>query len=175
MITLAQLTRELTHSEELVATFAILFMAVVGVWFAARRFLTTPVTPDPWSPEIAEELERPDCGPICHRCLAPHEFNAHFCPNCGAPVNACTNLMPLLYIYSIGDALRAGTNENCRKSPMSLLGFIALGGAAGFLLPVGPLFSLVYWAKLFSSSRGASGDIPPPLSDSGLNEEASVR
>jgi hypothetical protein len=138
---LAQLNNGLTPGETLLGVAGIVFVLVAAIWSGIRWLKKTPLSPDPWDAEIAAEVASPDCTPLCHRCLEPHDLSRNLCPNCGAPVGQYINVMPYLYIFSIGHVFRIGTTERIKKSPLVVLGFL--------LVAVGQysVFAPIYWVK----------------------------
>jgi hypothetical protein len=97
-------------------------------------------TPDPWGPELDEAVEKPESVPLCHHCLAPQEHQGWFCPECGAAVGQFSNYLPNVYIFSIGEGLRAGICERPRLGPLLVIGYLLVG--FGYFVPLGPLFVL---------------------------------
>ena len=165
-----------SDSERLIAYLAMAGLGACGLYFLIRWFRTSPVQPDPWDGDTAKELEDEECTPLCHHCLAPHEPAADFCAQCGAAVGEFTNLYPLPYVFSIGHALRIGTGERFRRSPLTIVGFFVFSFAA-----CGPL-ALVYWYRLMqnlhqppgppaSAAESAAGpdgpSVQPPVSNPG--------
>jgi len=143
----------MTESERLVGLCGILALCLVGLWVVFRRLASGPPPAEPWDREVAEALDRDDCTPLCHHCLTPHPPAAYFCPECGAAVGACTNLLPYPYLFSIGHALRVGTSETFRRSPLTVSGFVLFA-----LAEYGP-FVPIYWIKLV---RNIVRPIEPP-------------
>src|SRR5688500_13857475 len=92
--------------------FVTLVLARVWQWFRGGAR-----TPDPWSDGINAELETSDAPPLCHRCLTPHSAVTHFCPECGASVGDCNNLMPFERLFSEGEVFRNGTSLRLPKRP----------------------------------------------------------
>jgi hypothetical protein len=145
-------------------TVAIMGAAVITgyfVWRLARYWVTLPVTPDPWSQEIAEALESPDATPVCPHCQCPHGANRWFCPECGRAVGDYNNLNPYLYAFSLGEVLRAGTSGRVRKSWLTVGGFVLLS-----LLEY-IVFAPIYWFFLFRNLAQTNDDAPteeaPPV------------
>src|SRR6478609_6375269 len=107
-------TSPVTQPEFIIGMLGIVGMVAVGGWFFVRRFLNSPKPAEPWGIEVTEALESGEATPLCHRCLSPHDELVNFCPVCGATVGQYTNLLPYLYIFSIGDLLRVGTRTPFR-------------------------------------------------------------
>jgi hypothetical protein len=139
-------------------------------WRVVQWLITQPRTPDPWDRQVAETIEEDDCPRVCYHCLSEHDAAAHFCPHCGVSVGVCTNLMPPLYLSSIGDVFRAGTEGTYRRSPFLTAGYFFAAFVAYAL--VAPLFFLVpvYWFKLlrsrFGPQNGNPAGSPPPVASS---------
>ncbi|HWI57124.1 MAG TPA: hypothetical protein VNZ22_07850 [Bacillota bacterium] len=97
-------------------------------------------TPDPWGVAIEQALARPDAVPLCHRCLAPQEHNGWFCPECGSIVGHYGNYLPSIYIYSIGEAARAGVEQPNRWTPLLVTGYALI--ALGYFSVLAPFYCL---------------------------------
>ena len=143
-----------------VGLLAIAVLLCFGLWMLIRWLFSGPPQPDPWSEEVAAEIAKDDAVPLCHRCLAPHDSQVDFCPDCGAAVGPYTNLLPYPYLFSIGHTLRIGTSGDFRRSPLTIVGFFCLGIAEY------ALFAPFYWFMLLKglSTRGQSeppSDLPP--------------
>ena len=143
MVILAQLHNGLTPGETLVGVVGIAFVLVATIWSGIRWLKKIPLSPDPWDAEIAAEIDSPNCTPLCNHCLEPHEPSRNFCPNCGAAVGQYINVMPYLYVFSIGHVLRIGTTERFKRSPVVVLGFLLM--SLGYY----SLFAPIYWIKFF--------------------------
>lgn len=141
----------LTSAEGLVALAGI---AVVIILVAAKvfhRWWSVKPKPDPWGAEVDAALENPEVLPVCFHCSAPHTETAWFCPECGAAVGEYNNWNPYLYIFSLGEVLRAGTFGKCQRSWFVMLGYLILS------LAEYTIFAPVYWLLLFrNSSRSLS-------------------
>ncbi len=111
-------------SEEVVALWAIGAIGGVFLWRALRWFVSGVRTPNPWGPEIDEQIEREDAVPVCTRCLEPYPPEAHFCPDCGAPVDPLVNYSPYLYIFSVGHLFRIGSFGAYRLNGLTVFGFV---------------------------------------------------
>ena len=118
---------ETSKPEILIGLLAITALCCYGLWAFLRWFLGGPSAPDPWDAEVSAQLAEGNCTPLCHHCLAAHEPSANFCPERGAAVGDCTNLLPFPYLFSIGHALRIGTDERFKRSPLTVGGFFFLG------------------------------------------------
>jgi hypothetical protein len=138
----------MSRSELTVVLLGIGVIVGFTIWSFFRSRRHDPPTPDPWDGQVSAALDQEDCPQVCHSCLNQHDASVHFCPYCGAPVGACTNLMPPLYLYSIGDVFRAGIEGNYRHSAFLTGGFFFASFVAYVL--VAPLFFLapIYWFRL---------------------------
>jgi hypothetical protein len=142
-----------------------LVVAVFGTYRFIRWIFSGPVGPDPWDETVTAEIGRDDATPLCCHCLAPHDSETGFCRECGAPVGAYTNWLPFPYLFSTGYLLRAGTNGNFLRSPLTITGFFLLGFAEYALL------APVYWAVFLNTllrrhrSDPSSAIRPPPPGD----------
>ena len=128
----------MTVSESKVVFVAVAIVVGVSLWRWLKTCMGQPVTPDPWGLEVAEALEHPDATPICPHCQCPHEVNRWFCPECGRAAGECTNLMPPLYVFSVGSMLRDGIRNGAHLGPFRTAGSIAVAAAA--YLVVTPYF-----------------------------------
>lgn len=83
---------------------------------------------NPWPTELDQQVRAEDAVPVCHRCFTPleHADQQWFCPECGAASGPYNNLMPFVYIFSIGEVLRSGTARHARYSPLRLAGYMAM-------------------------------------------------
>ena len=145
---------------KVVVVLAIAILLCVGLWRLIRWLFSGHPPPDPWSEEVAAEIAKDDAVPLCHRCLAPHDSQVDFCPECGAPVGSYTNWLPYPCLFSIGHTLRIGSSGDFRRSPLTIAGFFCLG------IVEYALFVPIYWFMLLKglSVRGRSeppSDLPP--------------
>jgi hypothetical protein len=166
MILLGQLKFVTDTPDRHIGMLAITGLAAYGILVFVRWMLQGPKTPDPWGDEVAAEIEGENAQPLCPHCLARHGELEHFCPDCGAPVGACTSLMPPLYLFSIGHILRMGTAGTFKRSPFLVAGyFFASFTGFAFLTPFG-LLTPVYWFMLLKNitrlrSSNQPGAEPP--------------
>ena len=130
---------------------ALIAIAVVGclLWFAIRQLIrwveAAPLKPDPWGPEVEEEINRPDAMPICHKCFMPHCNETWFCEKCGSAVGTYNNWMPYVYVFSQGEVLRNGVNEHLRMNAFTIVGYLFVS------LYSYVVFAPVYWFFLFKN------------------------
>lgn len=164
---IGQISSNLSESERLVVILGVVGLAACAAWKWIGNLLKTQPTPDPWDDQTLL-LDNADALPICHYCLKEHDALVNFCPHCGAAVGTYTNLMPPLYLYSIGDVFRAGTEGTYRRSRFLNGGFFFASFVAYAL--VTPLFFLVpiYWFKLLknASAQNSGGIDPEPPANS---------
>lgn len=152
----------LTDSELTVGILGIIILLLALIRVGARWLSRKPIHPDPWSEQIGREVAAEEAIPLCHRCFTPHHPLAHFCPDCGAPVGACTNLLPFPYLFSIGHTLRIGTSGSFKATPMTIIGYFLI------TLLQYAVFAPVYWILLLRAlHRRSSVDPPPSLSSPG--------
>jgi len=160
-------TGGMTNSELLVGFLGISVLCGYGLWAFTRWFLSAPCQPDPWGKEISAELAEDNCTPLCPHCLSPHQRSAQFCPQCGAAVGAYTNWLPFPRLFSVGQTLRIGTNENFKHSPLVVAGFFVFS-----LSEYGP-FAPVYWFKLIGNLRKPACSTPSEHLESPLDNNFS--
>ena len=69
------------------------------------------------------------------------------------------NYMPFIYIFSLGEVLRAGVTERIRRGKLMTIGFIL------FSLGMCAIAAPIYWFFLFKNLRRNSDQVPevPPL------------
>jgi hypothetical protein len=135
----------LTPAERTVGILGLFALAGLGGWALIRWVTKGTVRPDPWDDQVARDLAEDDCTPLCHHCLNPHELSANFCPRCGAAVGTYTNWLPYPYLFSIGHALRIGTDEKFKRSPLTIGGFFF------FSLVEYSVFAPLYWIRFVSN------------------------
>ena len=166
MTSFGQIGSGASDPEKLVAVLAIFGLLSVAVWKWAKRLIQSRPPPDPWDETIAAEVANDEAVPLCHRCLAPHGSSADFCPGCGTPVGQYTNWLPYPQLFSVGHVLRAGTNGDFKRTPLTILGFML------FSLVEYTLFVPIYWIVFL---RKIFGPQPPsnPLANSAAPPESS--
>jgi len=143
----------LSQSEAAIALIGITVLNCAGIWLLIRWIATSPTSPNPWDEQVAAELALEDCSQICHRCLTPLDSSIHLCSHCGAMVGTHTGLVPPLYLYSIGDVFRAGTEGTYRRSSFLIVGYAFAAFIYLFWVPfpISVLVLFVYWNKLFKN------------------------
>lgn len=162
MILISMMDQALSKGDQTIALLGLIVLALGAVWMFVRWLFGGPVQPDPWSEDVARELASDEAVPLCHRCFTPHHPLEHFCPNCGAPVGECTNLLPFPYLFSIGHMLRIGTSGEYKRSPLTIAGFLLVGIVEYSLFA--PLYWVMFLLRLFrgNSTPKPAGQAPPP-------------
>lgn len=160
-MTTAWLAVVMEDRTKVVGLLACMGLAGYGVVRLIRWVQSGPVGPDPWSAEVAAEVEAENAVPLCQHCLAPHADGVDFCPVCGGPVGVYTNMMPYTYLFAVGYTLRLGTSGRFKRSPLMILGFMLL--SMGVSLVLAPF----YWGRLFIG-LGKENEMPPEAT--GLEE-----
>ncbi len=103
--------------------------------------------PDPWSGEVDAAVRAPDAVPVCHRCITPCDLPVWFCPSCGAAFGPYNNIMPFVYIFSMGEVVRSGVGPDARFTRFRTVGYAVLG-----LAQYG-VFAPLYYLRLFLNYR----------------------
>ena len=161
MILLGQLNFVTDPPDRRIGMLAIAGLAAYGIWVFVRWMLQGPKTPDPWDDGVAAEIENENATPLCPHCLARHGELDHFCPDCGGPVGAYTNLMPFPYLFSVGHLLRIGTDGTFKRSRFLIVGFFLFAIAEyAVLAPVYWFMLLKNITRLRSSNRS---EVEPPV------------
>ncbi len=143
-------------SEKTVALLGILGICSVVVYRFVVWIMEAPRTIDPWGKEMDEAFNDRAAVPVCHHCLTPQEHNGWFCPECGATVGPYCNYMPYVYVFSQGEALRAGVTERIRRSWVIRVGYVLV--SLGMFPPAAP----IYWFFLFKNLRRNQALPPEP-------------
>jgi hypothetical protein len=99
--------------------------------------------PNPWPDEIQEAVHQEGAIRICHRCLTPQEHLGWFCPECGTATGPYNNYMPLVYIWSKGEVLRAGVNSEIKFHRWVIPTYFLVGVTEYFI------FAPIYWFRLW--------------------------
>ena len=148
-----------TSPEETIGALAILGLIGAAIYAFCQWLLACPRTPDPWRAEVEQAVEREEAVPVCPHCLAPQEHNGWFCPECGCTSGQYSNYLPGVYIFSIGDAVRAGVEQRSRWTPLLVTGYV-LSSLAYFsvLAPVYCLFLFINRARISNLQRPAQAD-----------------
>jgi hypothetical protein len=114
--------------------FVVLLAVLCRLWV---WFRDTNLPPEPWGPEVEKALQSSESVPVCPHCLAPQVHEVWFCPDCGSTVGPYNNYSPYLYIFSLGEALRAALSGTQHHRPLVRVGaFLVLLSFAPVVLPV---------------------------------------
>jgi hypothetical protein len=155
MILFAETSFRVEDSTRLIGFYGIALVALGGVWLFVQWLMRSPKIPDPWSSEVAEEMECESARPLCAHCLSSYGKLQHFCSECGAPVGDYNNLMPYVNLFSIGHVLRIGTSGTFKRSPFLIACFFA------FSIVEYTLFAPVYWYRLIKNIARVPRSLPP--------------
>jgi len=134
-------------NEHTLAVLAILGLFLLAMYRLVYWIMESPRTADPWGEETEEALAQNEAVPVCHHCFTPQEHSGWFCPECGATAGPYCNYMPYIYIFSIGEVLRAGVTDRIRRNPLITLGFVL------FSLGMFAVAAPIYWFFLFKNLR----------------------
>ena len=127
-----------------------------------KAFWTAPVLPDPWPREVEDAVRSPEALPVCHRCLTPQDSPTWFCPECGTAVGPYNNIMPYLYIFSLGEVFRSGVEREARFTRLTVPGYILLAlTEMPFLAPLYCLRLFLNWRKV-AKARSDDTERPSP-------------
>jgi hypothetical protein len=103
--------------------------------------------PNPWPDELDIAVRAPDAIPVCHHCTTPCDVPVWFCPSCGAAVGPYNNVMPYIYIFSIGEALRSGVGPEAHFTPFRVVAYIVVGFSEYVI------FAPIYYICLYMNHR----------------------
>ena len=106
----------------------------------------TPVN-YPWPEELNDEVRQADSPRICHRCFAPQEHPGWFCSKCGTATGPYNNCLPYIYIFSIGEVVRAGVGSRLKWSFFNTILLIL------FSLVEYMVFAPIYWYRMYRNWR----------------------
>jgi hypothetical protein len=107
--------------------------------------------PNPWPDEIEAAVRAPDAIPVCHCCATPCELPVWFCPDCGAAIGPYNNVMPYIYLFSVGEALRSGVGPEAHFTPFRTVAYVVIG-----LAEYG-VFAPLYFIRLYRNYRRLKG------------------
>jgi len=145
--------------EETVGALAVLGLIGAAIYGFCRWLMACPRTPDPWGADIEQAVEREEAVPVCPHCLTPQEHNGWFCPECGSTTGQYSNYLPFVYLFSVGDALRAGVQQPNRWSPLLVAGFVLVAFAwFSVLAPIYCLFLFIERARITHRQQAAQAD-----------------
>lgn len=126
--------------EHTIAWLGVLIIFLGAIYVFWRWILACPCTPDPWGVEVGRSVEQEEAIAVCPRCLAPQEHKGWFCPECGCPSSQYANYLPGIYIFSIGDVVRAGLEQPKPWSILITAGYVFL--AFSFFSVLAPVYCL---------------------------------
>jgi hypothetical protein len=130
---------------------------VTAAGYGAFRWLTsvTNLSPDPWGAEVEQIIQNPQASPLCHRCLTPQDCDGWFCPVCGTAVGQYNNYMPFVYVFSLGEVLRAGVTDHIKPSFLTICGYLLYSFIIYFI------FAPIYWYFLFRNLKRHGPEVDP--------------
>jgi len=141
------------------AVLSVILLLVFGiVRLLAGWIQSAPVTPDPWGQEAEVALAQAETLQVCHRCSAPQEPGAWFCPHCGSAVGPYNNWMPYVYVFSEGEVFRNGVMDRLRAGPLIVIGYILLSFDYLILAPIYLVLVLRNLARQRSDSAPGAAD-----------------
>ncbi len=145
--------------EETIGALAILGLIGAAIYAFCQWLLACPRTPDPWGDDVEHAVEGEEAIPVCPHCLAPQEHNGWFCPECGSTSGQYSNYLPTVYIFSIGDGVRAGVQQRSRWTPFLVTGYVLIAFAYfSVLAPLYCLFLFINRARISSLQQVAQAD-----------------
>lgn len=147
MTSFGQISSGTNESDRLVVLLAIAILLGLAIWRCVKWMLAAKPGPDPWDETTAAELKRDEAVPLCHHCLSPHDASTEFCHECGTPVGQYTNWLPFPQLLSIGHVLRTGTSGDFKRTPLTILGFMAFSCVQYALFA--PIYWIVFLRRLF--------------------------
>lgn len=102
----------------------------------------------PWPEELNEEVQQSDSHAVCPHCFTPQEQYGWFCPECGTAVGPYNNIMPYIYIFSVGEGARAGVGNKLKWSPFNTC-LLVIFGFMEYLI-----FAPFYWFRIYRNWKG---------------------
>jgi hypothetical protein len=136
----------LSTPEQTIAMLAIFGLIGAALYGLCQWVVACPRKPDPWEADLEPAGEGAEALPLCPRCLAPQAHPGWFCPECGsAAASQYGNYLPAVYIFSMGDGLRAAVERPGRWTPLVATG-CALVGFLPFS-PLAPIYGLFLFAQ----------------------------
>lgn len=103
--------------------------------------------PDPWPADVDAAVRASDAIPVCHHCATPYELPVWFCPVCGTAVGPYNNVLPYIYIFSIGEGLRSGVGPHAHFTRFRTMAYISIG------LTEYLVFAPLYFFRLYRNHR----------------------
>ena len=113
----------------------------IRAWWRSRDIA------NPWPDEQDVAIHLPDAIPVCHRCITPCDLPVWFCPTCGAAIGPYNNIMPYIYIFSIGEALRSGVGPEAHFTPFRTFAYVSIG------LAEYSIFAPLYFIRLYRNYK----------------------
>ena len=144
----------MSRSEQTVFLLASLAIGTFLVYRFYLWLLAPPRMRDPWDDGVAKTLLDDSIAPVCPHCSAPQEGQGWFCPDCGAPTGLYANVLPGVYIYTVGHCARLGLRHPNRWNPLIGLGYVLV--AFGWFSILG----IFYIAFLFANREREKPVIP---------------
>ena len=132
--------------EQTVGLVGIIGLCCAAVYAFFKWLLASPRTPDPWGPEGEEAVQKVEAVAVCPHCLTLQAHNGWFCPECGSVSGQYGNYLPSVYIFSIGEAARAGVEHPNRWRPLLVTGYVLI--AFGFFSVLAPAYCLFLFVNL---------------------------
>lgn len=146
--------------EQTLGLLVVLGLIGATVYAFCQWLMTCPRTPDPWGEEVEQVIEGEEAVPVCLHCLAPQEHNGWFCPECGSTTGQYSNWLPAVYIFSIGDAVRAGVQRRRHWTPFLVTGYVLI--AFAWFSVLAPVYCLLlFFNRARMSKLRAQGNESP--------------
>jgi len=139
--------------EQTIGVIGIIGLGCAAVYAFFKWLSAGPRTPDPWGPEVEEAVQKEEAVAVCPHCLTLQAHNGWFCPGCGSVSGQYGNYLPSVYIFSIGEAARAGVEHPNRWRPFVTAGYVLI--ALGFFSVLAPAYCLFLFINL-SRNKGRS-------------------
>jgi len=127
--------------EQTLGALAILGLIGAAIYGFCQWLLACPRTPDPWGSDVEQAVAGGEAVPLCPHCLTPQEHDGWFCPECGSTTGQYGNYLPSVYIFSVGDAARAGVRQQAPWTPLLVAGYVL--SAFAWLSIFAPIYCLL--------------------------------
>ena len=137
--------------EETIGVIGIFGLAGAAVYAFCKWLSAGPRSPDPWGDEVEKAVEGEQAIPVCPHCLTAQAHKGWFCPGCGAVSGQYANYLPNVYIFSIGEAARAGVAQPKRWGLLVTAGYVLI--ALGFFSLLAPVYCLFLFINRSRSRR----------------------
>jgi hypothetical protein len=124
--------------------------------------------PEPWSADVQNQIENAEVPGLCPHCLTPQDHYGWFCPECGATVTPYSSLLPAVYPFAIGEAVRSGVNGRIQRSALVVTGYTLLALAHFSLLA--PFYLYFLFKRLNWSQSTPDPDLPNNRPDQSSSE-----